>query len=639
MLAHRTWFPGLLQAAIVALSLTLAWSLHSDFLSQRGQSRVVLPLVLVALPIKMLIFALGRLNRTMWRFAGAGDMARLFAVNGAASVALAGAFFLAMGPRAGACVCGIDFLLCFVLMEGSRLTPGIYADMRANGQRANDAKRILIYGAGVAGAMLVREIRNNPSLGYKAIGFLDDDLTKRDATLLGVPVVGTGRDAARLVRESAGSSSKIAEIVIAIPSANAGQIQEIIAACDSASVPCRTIPSHRELLSGRFGSTSGQNLSADNLLGREPVQLNEDRIRSHIAGRSVLVTGAAGSIGSELCRQIARFGPRKLIAFDQAESDLFRIDLELRKSFPSLNLLAEIGDIRDPRRLADLMAGELVESVFHAAAYKHVPMMELHALEAAKNNILGTWNLVQAAYQNNVEDFLLISSDKAVRPTSVMGATKRVAELIISAMPAGGRGVGTRFVAVRFGNVLGSNGSVVPIFQAQIAAGGPVTVTHPDARRYFMTAREAVQLILQASTMGRRSEIFVLDMGEPVRIADLARRMIQLSGLTPGRDIEIQCTGLRPGEKLYEELIIEGENILPTPHEKIRVFQGQSLSIGRIEDWIERLKVLIAQSDEAAVIRHIKDLAPEYQPDGKRLYEGREALSAGAATKAATGGA
>ena len=252
---------------------------------------------------------------------------------------------------------------------------------------------------------------------------------------------------------------------------------------------------------------------------------------------------------------------------------------------------------------------------------------------------LGTWNLVQAAHQNDVQDFLLISSDKAVRPTSVMGATKRVAELIISAMPARVPDGGTRFVAVRFGNVLGSNGSVVPIFQAQIAAGGPVTVTHPDVRRYFMTAREAVQLILQASTMGRRSEIFVLDMGEPVRIADLARRMIQLSGLIPGQDIEIQCTGLRPGEKLYEELITEGENILPTPHEKIKVFQGQPLSIRTIEDWIERLKVLIARSDEAAVIRHMKDLVPEYQPDGKPPFEMRELVSVGAATKAARGGA
>jgi FlaA1/EpsC-like NDP-sugar epimerase len=277
---------------------------------------------------------------------------------------------------------------------------------------------------------------------------------------------------------------------------------------------------------------------------------------------------------------------------------------------------AEIGDIRDARKVEEVIRRHAVDSIFHAAAYKHVPMMEFHVMEAVKNNILGTWNVAQAAHRNRVSSFLMISSDKAVNPTNVMGATKRVAELIVSGMPRCGAGSGTKFVSVRFGNVLGSNGSVVPIFQAQIMAGGPVTITHPEARRYFMTVREAVQLVLQASTMGKGSEIFVLDMGEPIRIVDLARNMIRLSGLDPDKDIRIKFVGLRPGEKLYEELITEGENILPTYNEKIKIFQGPPVSPDLIKDWIAQMTRLVVQGDEYAVIAHLKTLVPEYHPAG-----------------------
>jgi FlaA1/EpsC-like NDP-sugar epimerase len=325
------------------------------------------------------------------------------------------------------------------------------------------------------------------------------------------------------------------------------------------------------------------------------------------------VTGSAGSIGSELCRQIAEFKPLRLIALDQAESDLFKIEHELRSKFPSLSLISEIADIRDPQRMDDIMQAHGVDSVFHAAAYKHVPMMEIQPLEAVKNNVVGTWNVAQAAWRNGVSEFLLISSDKAVNPTNVMGATKRVAELLISSMCTNG-GRGTQFVSVRFGNVLGSNGSVVPLFRQQIAAGGPITVTHPEVRRYFMTIREAVQLVLQASTMGRGNETFVLDMGQPVRILDLAKNMIRLAGLLPERDIEIRFVGLRPGEKLYEELISEGEDILPTHHEKIRILQGLTCDAARIETWLQELQTILHKRDETAVVTHLKQLVPEYQP-------------------------
>jgi FlaA1/EpsC-like NDP-sugar epimerase len=495
-----------------------------------------------------------------------------------------------------------------------RVAPRIYGHLIARGKSKSGDRGILIYGSGVAGSMLVRELRQNPRLNYTVLGFLDDDHSRRDAMLMGVPVLGTGRDAKEIVERFSGSPCKVQEIVIAVPSANASQMEGIIANCRAAGVHFKTIPSHGELLSGRIRNGGTHTLSPDDLLGRDTVQLNEDNIRAQIAGRTLLVTGAAGSIGSELCRQIARFEPRKLIAFDQAESELFKLDLNLRESFPNLDLQIEIGDVRELDRLEELLSREPVDAVLHAAAYKHVPLMESHVLEAVKNNVLGTWNVLTATRRSRATNYLLISTDKAVRPSSIMGLTKRIAELLTSAVAAEQINNRRRFVSVRFGNVLGSNGSVVPIFQAQIAAGGPVKVTHPDVQRYFMTIREAVQLILQASTMGKGSEVFVLDMGEPVVIADLARNMIRLSGFVPDEEIKIKYTGLRPGEKLFEELITDGENILATYHQKIKIFQGAALGVSEIETWIERVKIDVEKCDAPALVALMKELVPEYQP-------------------------
>jgi len=368
-----------------------------------------------------------------------------------------------------------------------------------------------------------------------------------------------------------------------------------------------------ELLTGKVLTTQIRNPSVGDLLGRLPVRLEEEAIRAHISGKTVLVTGAAGSIGSEICRQVAEYGPSRLIAMDQAESALFHIDRELTDKFPTLRVTPEIADIRNRARLDYLLGKTHIDSIFHAAAYKHVPLMEAHIIEAVQNNIVGTWNLVQSAYEHYVDDFLMISSDKAVNPSSIMGATKRVAELIVSSMPRDGMSARTRFVSVRFGNVLGSNGSVVPLFQAQIANGGPLTVTHPEMRRYFMTIREAVQLVLQASTMGKGSEIFVLDMGEQVRILDLARNMIRLAGRIPDEEIEIRFTGLRPGEKLYEEISIEGENMLPTFHEKIKIFKGPSETSERIFEWLAVLRRHVSKWDAEGVQGHLHALVPEYR--------------------------
>jgi FlaA1/EpsC-like NDP-sugar epimerase len=571
----------------------------------------------IALPVKMLVFSLTGLHRRwVWRFVDVVDLYRVVVGNAAASLAFAAAAVVLVDPRFPRSIFGIDFLICLLLTVGTRFAGRLYSEAVFGARRRAGGRGILVYGAGVAGTRLVREIRWSRRLNYELIGFLDDDPNKRDAVLLGVPVLGAGRDAARIVERYKHRAPRVEEIVIAMPSvaARRGQIQEVFAHCQAAGVPCKSVPNHEELLSGRVGIGEIRDLPVTDLLGREPIRLDETRLRSAIADRAILVTGAAGSIGSELCLQASRLGPSRLVAFDQAEGGLFTIELELRRKFPSLDLRTEVGDIRDARRIDDVIRRHSVDLVFHAAAYKHVPMMEFNLLEAVKTNVFGTWNVVQAALRHHVSDFLMISTDKAVNPTSIMGATKRVAELIVSAMPGHDAAGSTKFVAVRFGNVLGSSGSVVPIFLKQIASGGPVTVTHPEARRYFMTVGEAVQLVLEASTMGKGSEIFVLDMGEPIRIMDMARNMIRLSGLVPDEDIEIRVVGLRPGEKMYEELLTAGENILPTYHDKIKIFQGPREDLEVIEAWLAELKALAAQSDERAVVAHLMKLVPEYQP-------------------------
>jgi FlaA1/EpsC-like NDP-sugar epimerase len=604
----------LFHAVTIGLSLVISFLLRFDFSVPPREIPLLYRALLVALPVKLAAFYLARLDRGWWRFAGMDDLYRVILANVGASLAFTTAVALLIGPQFPRSVYLIDLLLCFVATAGARFAVRLYYDAVAQDVSLSGSRGVLVYGAGAAGVTLAREIRTNPRLGYRVLGFLDDDTNKRGAILLGVPVLGAGREAPVIVDRYARRRPRVDEIIIAMPSATGRQMQEALANCRAAGVACKTVPGIAELLNRKELASQIRNLSVTDLLGREPIHLDEGLIRHNIAGRSVLVTGGAGSIGSEICRQVARFGPRRLVVLDQAESELFRIDLLLREQFPQVPVFVEVADVRDRRGIEDVIRRHLVDSVFHAAAYKHVPLMEAHLFEAVRNNVLGTWNLVQAAYQNRVSDFLMISSDKAVNPINVMGATKRVAELLVSALPAGNDQSGTKFVSVRFGNVLGSNGSVVPLFQAQIAAGGPVTVTHPEARRYFMTVREAVQLVLQASTMGKGSEIFVLDMGEPIKIVDLARNMIRLSGLRPDEDIEIRFIGLRPGEKIYEELITEGESILPTYHDKIKIFQGPPVRLDRIEAWLPELEELLDRRDEAALVAHLRQLAPEYQP-------------------------
>jgi FlaA1/EpsC-like NDP-sugar epimerase len=401
----------------------------------------------------------------------------------------------------------------------------------------------------------------------------------------------------------------ISHVLIAIPSRNSEEMTRMLQHCRDAQVPCKTVPGIAELI-GVNGLTSQiRDVAMEDLLDREPVRLSEEDIRSKILGSTVMVTGAAGSIGSELCRQLARFHPRAIVGFDNSETALFHVQQEMGRSFPEVPFIAEIGNIQNRNRIQHVLDEHQPSVIYHAAAYKHVPMMEANIFEAVENNVLGTNTVALAAAEARVRDFVMISSDKAVNPTNIMGATKRAAERIISGMECRD----TKYVSVRFGNVLGSNGSVVPTFKRQIAAGGPVTVTHPEMRRYFMTIPEASQLVIQASTMGHGGEIFVLDMGEQVKIVDLARRLILLSGFRPGHDIQIAFTGMRPGEKLYEELNLDGEASLSTYHPKIKIFRGNPPPLD-LAAQLRAMRTLCQSRDARGLLAALCRIAPDYKP-------------------------
>ncbi len=612
------WLERICQVAAVGLSLAAAFRLRFDFGMPAWEAPIFRQALLIAILVKLPAFDFAGLYRSLRRFVSIPDLYPVFIGNVAGSALFAAGAIFWIGPGIPRSIIVMDALICFLATALVRFWVRIRHELFP--EHAGDARTgILIYGAGAAGAELVHEIHSNHCTRYLVRGLLDDDPLKQGASVLGVPVLGTGRDAFSIVQHLNSRGPVVEEIIIAMRSATGKQMREALANCRSARIPCKTIPGIDELLSRKVLAAHVRDLSVQDLLGRQTAKLDDSPVRAGLRGRSVLVTGAAGSIGSELCRQVARFAPSCLVAFDQSESELFRIENELREKYPGLEIVAALGDIRDACRLPEILERHRVESVFHAAAYKHVPMMESHVVEAARNNILGTWNLVRAARGMGVRNLLMISSDKAVNPICVMGATKRVCERIIGAQRA--ESGATTCASVRFGNVLGSNGSVVPIFQAQIDAGGPIKVTHPDARRYFMTIAEAVSLTLQASTKSRGSEIFVLDMGEPIRIVDLAENMIRLAGLIPYEDVEIQFTGLRPGEKLMEELNGDGAGILATDQEKMRVIREQPLSWDVIPEWMERLEELLVARREPDIIAHIRELVPEYCPLTRPAYE------------------
>jgi FlaA1/EpsC-like NDP-sugar epimerase len=614
---------------VAAEAYAAACLLRFDFLIPSEEWDTLKAAFLVILLVKAPVFCLLRLDLDRWpRYAAFTDLVRLIRINSIASIATSAAIYMTVGPHFPRSVYVVDFLVYVVTAGGVRFAVRLLDEVRYQ-RRAADENAVLVYGAGVAGLQLVREIRSNPDLGYCVAGFLDDDPRKTGALLLGLPVLGRGEDAPRVLADQRRRGVEVKEIVVSMPSAAGHQIREAVAKGRAAGVQCRIVPGLGELISGKLKVKDRREISVTDLLGREPVSLDLASLRRAIVGKVVLVTGAAGSIGSEVCKQLAQLEPAELIALDQAESPLFALEADLRALYPALALSAEVGDIRDARRMEDLITDRGVNSIFHAAAYKHVPVMERQVCEAVRNNVVGTWNLAQIAWRCNVSGFLMISTDKAVNPSSIMGLTKRVAELIVTAArPPVGRGTPTKFVCVRFGNVLVSNGSVVPIFEKQIAAGGPVTVTHPDMRRYFMTVQEAVCLVLEAYAIGNGSEIFMLDMGDPVNIAGLARRLIMLHGLVPDEDIEIRFVGPRPGEKLFEELSLGAESLLPTGLEKIRVYQGPTASFSDLVRWMAQLQNLLWRRDPDKVLAHLQLLVPEYAPIPHHRVADRQRLSA-----------
>ncbi len=505
----------------------------------------------------------------------------------------------------------VEWLTVVVGVGGERLFIRVYREHAARMEspaRGDMKKRLLIVGAGDAALAITRELNRRPSLGYRLVGYADDDERKLGQRVHGVPVLGGMGSISELV-----SRHRLDEVIIAIPSASAELMRRIVAQCQEAAVKYRTLPALHQIIGGSVTFSRIRNVEVEDLLRREPYQPDLNGLASYIRGSRVLVTGAAGSIGSELCRQIAELDPSNLIMFDIGENSLYEIDLEMRRRHPEMAMETVIGNVRSRDKAEAMMLLHRPNIVFHAAAHKHVPMMEINPDEAVLNNIVGTGVWLEAADRHGVERFVFVSTDKAVNPTSVMGASKRVAGMMVQCQSQGSR---TRFMVVRFGNVLGSSGSVVPLFRKQIASGGPVTVTHPDMVRYFMTIGEAARLIIQAGALGNGGEVFVLDMGQPVKIVDLARDMIKLSGLREGEDIRIEFIGVRPGEKLYEEPLTQMEGTTATRYEKIFQARLDDCQPDTLRRGVKELERLARRGDTEGIKAKLQDLVPSYHPNG-----------------------
>jgi len=612
LVRHRHAVSIATHLAIASTAYVLAFWLRFDLRPQPrwiGLMIVTLPLLLAC---KHVGFWVARLFGGSWRHVSVHDIEDIVRGN-----VLASSFFLTVMvfthglrgfPRS---IFLLDLLLCTTLMGAIRI--GIRL-ARERGERPK-VRRIetlaIIVGAGSAGIKLLQEIEQRQRLRVGVVGFVDDDPHKIGLRVCGSPVLGGIDDLPALVAEH-----EIGEVLIALPEAPGAVIKRVVHHCTTAHVRHRVLPTLAELVDGRVMYTQMREVKVGDLLARDAVRLDLPRVAALVAGQTVLVTGAAGSIGSELCRQVAAYGPARLVLYDRHENGMFVLEMELRTRFPDVTLVPVLGDVLLVDQLERVFTAERPDLVFHAAAYKHVPLAEMNVLEAVRNNVLGTCNVARAAVAHAVKQFVLVSTDKAVRPTSVMGVTKRVAELVVQNLQNMQPDRRTQFAAVRFGNVLGSNGSVVPIFREQIARGGPITVTHPDVTRYFMTIPEAVQLILQAATIGDGGETFILEMGEPVRIVDLARQMIRLSGFEPDEDIAIEFSGLRPGEKLHEELVADGEERTTTPHDRIRVLVAQGPP-PLLTEWLPRIEDGVAASDVGTVMRTIQTLVPAYTPSNE----------------------
>ncbi len=609
------WFMLLGDCAFVILAYFLAYYLRFDGDIPISHMINLKKTLIWIVPLKLLCFYYFNLYKGMWRYTSIYDLENIVKACIISSVMIVTILVISVRFIGYArSVFVIDLFLSFLFVSGYRVGIRLFF-FRVNGRfglsilrgRRADAKKVLIVGAGDAGEKLLREIVENPLLQYDVMGFVDDDPLKTNRTIHGVPVLGAIEDIVGISKQMG-----VDELIIAISSVTAKEMRQIVDSCEITGLPCKTVPGIGELIEGKVSVSAVRQVRYEDLLGRKQVKLNMEQIGGYLADRRILVTGGAGSIGSELCRQIALFMPKNLIIVDKNESGLYETGQGLMARHPTLKIDSFLGSIQNKALMHEVFKRFKPRVVFHAAAYKHVPLMEIHPWEAVFNNIVGTRVILDHCLENGVDRCVIVSTDKAVRPTNVMGASKRVGEILAQIYA---QEHAARFMAVRFGNVVGSAGSVVPLFQKQIERGGPVTVTHSDIVRYFMTISEASRLILQAGAFGNGGEIFILKMGTPVRIGDMARDMIRLSGFRPDIDIEIKDIGLRPGEKLFEELITEGEGIHDTEHEEIMVLSGSNeLDINRMNNHIKRLMKLAEVCDGNGIKEELKRLVPEYSP-------------------------
>jgi FlaA1/EpsC-like NDP-sugar epimerase len=621
------WIMLLSDACCVLFSYMLAYSLRFEaFLLHERQLYYAGSMVLV-FGVKLPVFYIMGLYNGMWRYTGLRDLQNIVKAILLSSATIISIMLLINRFQGfSRAVFIMDAIICLLLLCATRISIRYFLQHTRSRQtqRKKGKKRLLLIGAGDAAEKTVREIIDNQRLPYEVVGFVDDDATKIGRRIHGIPVIGTTEVLAELAYQT-----RAEELLIAIVALSGPRMKHIVAMCKQTGLPFKVLPGFGELIDGKLSISAIREIAYNDLLGREQVHLDQDQIGSYIRGKTLLVTGAGGSIGSELCRQLLQFSPGLLVLFDASEENLYTIQMQLEHEYLYKNYVTVLGQVQNEHLLERVFSQYSPHVVFHAAAYKHVPLIEINPWEAIFNNVVALQKLMEAAAAHKAERFVLVSTDKAVRPTNVMGASKRLTELIMLAQFRKQNALKTETeerlhfhhslrmacMAVRFGNVLGSSGSVIPLFIRQIKKGGPVTVTHPDITRYFMSIEEAAQLILQAGAMGENGEIFILRMGQPVKIADLARELISLMGFDPDADIQIVYTGLRPGEKLYEELISEGEGIVKTGHDKIMVLKGTQLLDDRFEQLLGQLLQAAKEYNANGIKLALQSLIAEYTPD------------------------
>ncbi|MBU0548512.1 MAG: polysaccharide biosynthesis protein [Candidatus Omnitrophica bacterium] len=588
-----------IHLALVVSAYLLAFFLRLDFRIENQVWQLILKTLPILVCIKLIILGYFGLYSGLWRYASIDDIWRILKSQVLATLCfipvVAFIYTFDSFPRS---IFLLDCFLSFCLISGIRFVTRLWRE-KFRPAIGNKLKRAIIIGAGEAGVMVLREARVNPKANIEIIGFIDDDRNKKNYRIQGVSILGSCSDIPSVVEKYG-----IDEVIIAIPSANGEVIRSIISNCQIPSLRIRIVPGLQKILNGDL-EVKPRDVKPEDLLGREVVSINEKEIRGYLSGKVILVTGAGGSIGASLCRQIVNFNPKEILLFDHNENDVYYLGIEFLTKFPQIKLRTIIGDIKDVGLLKRSFSLYKPQVIFHAAAHKHVPLMEENPIAAVKNNIIGSRNFIYAADHYKVERFILISTDKAVNPTSVMGVTKRIAEMVLQSKAKMSK---TKFMAVRFGNVLGSDGSVVPLFKKQIEEGGPVTVTHPEVKRYFMSVNEASQLVLQAGSMGKAGEIFILDMGEQIKILDLAKELITLYGLKPEEDIKIDFIGLRPGEKLFEETLLNSEKDKATKVDKIYIAQSDYFDAHILRRKVKELEKIANEMNESEVRKKLQEI-------------------------------